>query len=29
MSSGLGCLFGDEMVYGCMELNRFLFMEGP
>ena len=29
MSPGLGCLFGDEMMYGCMEPNRFLFVEGP
>ena len=29
MSPSLGCLFGDEMMYGCMEPNRFLFMEGP
>ena len=29
MSSGLGCLFCDEMMYGCMEPNRFLFVEGP
>ena len=25
----LGCLFCDEMMYGCMEPNRFLFVEGP
>ena len=29
MSPGLGCLFCDEMMYGCMEPNRFLFVEGP
>ena len=29
MSPGLGCLFGDEMMYGCMEQNWFLFVEGP
>ena len=29
MSPGLGCLFGDAMMYGCMEPNRFLFVEGP
>ena len=28
MSLGLGCLFCDEMMYGCMEPNRFLFVEG-
>ena len=28
MSPGLGCVFGDEMMYGCMEQNRFLFVEG-
>ena len=29
MSPSLGFLFGDEMMYGCMEPNRFLFVEGP
>ena len=29
MSPGLGCLVGDEMMYGCIEPNRFLFVEGP
>ena len=29
MSPGLGCLFCDEMMYGCIEPNRFLFVEGP
>ena len=29
MSRGLGCLFCDEMMYGCMEPNRFLFLERP
>ena len=25
----VGCLFCEEMMYGCMEPNRFLFVEGP
>ena len=25
----LGCLFYDEMMYGCMKPNRFLFVERP
>ena len=29
MSLGLGCLLDDEMMYGCMEPNRFLSVEGP
>ena len=29
MSPGLSCLVGDEMMYGCIEPNRFLLVEGP
>ena len=29
MSLGLGRLFGNEIMYGCMEPKQFLFVEGP
>ena len=29
MSPGLGCFFCAEIMYGCMEPNRLLFVEGP